>query len=351
MSLGQSIFLNARRVSRILQHRIVRHRPLRSLERRLPLDVIVFMYHVISEERLPYISHLYQYKTPAEFEADVVYLKNHYELPTWQEFLHRRNERQISTRPPAILTFDDGLSQCFHYVRPILLKHRIPCIFFVCKDFVDNARMFYRNKVALCLERVSTAALQEQQHMLHTVGAAFGIGGFSPIGFSTWLRGLEIVNEDSIDQVCQLLEVNVAKELQHRQPYLTTGQIKQLSADGFTIGGHSIRHGHVQLLGAVELEQEIVESCNFARELVGATDVPFAFPFGGEGLDCQFLNSLVKRHPLIRSMFDTAGHAADAPFIIQRIGADDPSPMPPGQSGLEGVTRSFYIDQLCRPHP
>lgn len=342
----------AARAAGVLRREFFRRLPIETLQRRAPRDLVAFSYHVVADERLPHISHIYDYKTAAEFEADVVYLKNRYLLPTWPEFLEERTAGRASGRQSAMLTFDDGMAECFDIVRPILLKHRVPCVFFVSKLFVDNQTMFYRHKVSLCLERVGGASTEEQLRLLRAVGQDCGIGEFSLGGFTSWLRGLEIADEATIDRVCGLVEVDVAAELARRKPYLTSRQITQLAEEGFTIGGHTVRHARLQLLGDAACDREIVESCEFVGQLVGAPDVPFAFPFGGAGLNRRLLGSIVERHPLIKFMFDTGGLATDAPFIIHRIAADEPTGMPAGRSGLDSVIRSGYAELLCgRPVP
>ena len=346
MKIVSALGSTAKRTVGFFRREIFLKLPLTALERRVPRDVVAFVYHVIADKPLPHIRHLYNYKTATEFEADVVYLKSRYQLPSWKEFIHNRGERYASGRPSAMLTFDDGMSQCFDYVRPILQKHQVPCIFFVTKQFVDNEHMFYRHKVSLCIERVNAGSRDEQTRLLRKLGQEFCIGEFSRCGFITWIKGFEIVNEAIIDHVCELLEIDVRTELNSRKPYMTSQQIQQLARDGFTIGGHSIRHGHLQLLGDAELEQEITDSCEYIQELVAAHDVPFAFPFLGNGLDRGLLGSIMQRHPSIKFMFDMAGLAADAPFIINRMSADEPAGVLSGRSGLEWETRSHYINCL-----
>ena len=325
--------------------------PLRDLEICIPRNVLALVYHCITDKPLPYIRHLYNYKTAAEFETDVIYLKNHYHLPTWEEYLRNRGDRDAAKRPSAIITFDDGLSQCFDYVRPILQKQQVPCVFFITKDFVDNQKMFYRHKVSLCVERICAAAPNEQSKLLCDVGRASGIGKFSRKGFVEWIKGLTIINEASIDRACEILGVNIEYELMTHKPYMTTQQIKQLALDGFTIGGHTLHHGPLQHLADTELEQEIVGSCEFVRQLTGTHHVPFAFPFGGSGLDRQVLESIMQRHSSIRFLFDTAGLDLDAPYIINRIPVDHPTDSQSNQSRLEEIIRFHYLDQLDGKEP
>ena len=338
----------ARQPLGFVQRRVLRQLPLTALEQRVPRDLIVFMYHVVADEPLPHIRHLYAYKSTAEFAADIAYLKTHYQLPTWPEFASRRGQQPKTGRPAAMVTFDDGLSQCYNIVRPILLQQQVPAIFFIVKKFVDNQQMFYRHKVSLCLERLEAASPSEQSRLLGKVGGEFGIGEFSPSGFRTWINGLEIVNEASIDQACELLEINIAAELQHHQPYLTSPQVVQLAREGFTIGGHSVHHGYLQLLGDQEWEREIVASCDFVAQLVGTPAVPFAFPFDATGFDRSKLQALLQRHPSIQALFGTGGLATDASIIINRIASDEPSRLAPNQSRLEQIIRDRYIDQACQ---
>ena len=337
-----------KRTATNLYRKLIPRLSLGALERFAPRDVVGFGYHLVSDKPVPYIRHLYSYKTPAEFEADVIYLKGRYQLPTWSEFLRNRAERRPSRRPCAILSFDDGLSQCFDFVRPILLKHRVPCIFFICKGFVDNHRMFYRHKASLCLERIITAPDAERSELLRHAGEAFGLGQFSAEGFVTWIKGLRMADEGSIDRICDVFDLDMTDELQRRKPYMTMQQIQQLAADGFTIGGHSLRHEHLSFMGNSVVEREIVESCKFVSQVIETNDVPFAFPFDGLHIDRQFLRSVRDRHPFIRVMFDRMNIAEDAPFIINRIPADTPSGMPPGQSGLQHLTQKVYAHHLCR---
>lgn len=126
--------------------------PFTLLARRVPRDVIVLMYHAVGESPAPHLRNLYPYKTQAQFEEDLILLKREFVLPTWAEFFANKNMSRLQERPSVLITFDDGLSDCYRSVRPLLLKHRIPCLFFVTEAFVDNRTMFFRHKASLCIE-------------------------------------------------------------------------------------------------------------------------------------------------------------------------------------------------------
>ena len=62
-----------------------------------------------------------------------------------------------------LLTFDDGLVECYDVILPILEKHSIPAVFFVNTAFIDNKDLFYRYKASLLVENISNKKLKDQQ--------------------------------------------------------------------------------------------------------------------------------------------------------------------------------------------
>ena len=101
-------------------------------------------------------------------------------------------------------------------------------------------------------------------------------------------------------------------------------QITDLAADGFVIGGHGRSHLPLQRMTAEEQEREIVESCAVVRDITGRKRVPFAFPYGGGGIDRGFLADVMSRHEFIELFFDTQGLRESPWFVVNRTWADFP---------------------------
>ncbi|RQV96591.1 hypothetical protein EH221_04705, partial [bacterium] len=115
--------------------------PPKFLMRLIGRDLVGVYYHVVSDDAIPHIMHLYDYKSPALFEQDLIYMKQHFNLIGYDALSERLSNRTGLDRKTAIITFDDGFSQCFSVVRPLLLKHQVPCTFFITTDYVDNRGM------------------------------------------------------------------------------------------------------------------------------------------------------------------------------------------------------------------
>jgi peptidoglycan/xylan/chitin deacetylase (PgdA/CDA1 family) len=133
------------------------------------------------------------------------------------------------------------------------------------------------------------------------------------------LLQLPAKDEPLVQRLLARLGIDARDYLQKAQPYLTSEQLRQLQADGFTIGAHSCSHRWLQDLPRADAEREIIESCRIVGKITGQPSVPFAFPYSGGGLDRAWLAGLRERHDVIGLLFDTGGVREDAPFVIQRV--------------------------------
>ncbi len=306
-------------------------------------EVIGLYYHVVSDEPLYHIKHTCSYKSSEMFEADLIYLKQTYNLISYEQFIEHYSLKTKIIPNSIILTFDDGFSECISIVRPLLLKHEVPCIFFITTDFVDNRTMFYKNKVSLCIERIRSF---ENLDVFSKINSTFEQCVESPESFVQWIKSLNSSDEDIIDEICNILGIDIEQYLITYKPYLTSNEIKLLVSDGFTIGAHSKKHLNLNLLSNEDMEEEIVDSCKIIMDLTQSDHIPFAFPFSSDGIDRHFLESLISKYKFIGLLFDTKGLRKDKDFIINRILADTPGVG--SKLNMPQVLRGAYQDHLIR---
>ena len=63
-------------------------------------------------------------------------------------------EKQLS-QGKVFLSFDDGLREVYTIIAPILKERGLPATFFITTDFIDNKKLFYRNKASLLIEAIA----------------------------------------------------------------------------------------------------------------------------------------------------------------------------------------------------
>ena len=172
---------------------IAPHIPLAAFRRLFPRSPIGFFYHAVSDEPLPHVRHLYPHKSTAEFEQDILYLKQHFTLVGYPMLCELAKISKQSTRIPtlptnaAFLSFDDGFVECYTVVRPILLKHNIPCLFFLATDWIDNQAMYYRGKMSLAIEAMAALNEEAQTDVLQKINQTFTLDLTSFSTFAAWV--------------------------------------------------------------------------------------------------------------------------------------------------------------------
>lgn len=284
-------------------------------------DVIGVFYHAVSDEPMEHVRHLYPVVPVAQFETALRYLKSQNNFVSYEQ-LHVHHMEGTPLPPRAVhLSFDDGFAECFTVVRPLLRKYDIPCTFFVATDWLDNRAMFYRNKASLAIQRFSESTNPERSEIFAMLHRRFGIM-IDSSSFVPWIKELRLPDETAIDEVCRALGIDIPAFLRKCQPYLTTPHIRQMHAEGFTIGAHTKTHRKLVALSDAEIESEILDSCQIVREITGQEIVPFSFPNSAFGLDRCLLAGIRVRHPFIGLLFDTKGLRRDVDFIINRVWAE-----------------------------
>ena len=291
------------------------------LSRLTRTKLLIPYYHVVSDEPVAHIKHLYKYKTIREFTDDLDFLLRNYSPIGLREVLS-----SIKTdRPPAervfLLTFDDGYREMSHTVAPILLKKGIPATFFVNSAFIDNRELCYLNKASLIVARFRQISSSRLARELATIFHADD-AGFDAI--ESQIVSVEYQRRDLLDQIADIMNLDFNDYLSESEPYLTANQITDLIQNGFTIGAHSVDH---PLYSSLTLEDQLyqtVESVRCVREMFHLDYGVFAFPFSDHGISRKFFARL-SHSGLVDASFGTAGLIDDSvPNHLQRFSLEKP---------------------------
>jgi len=221
--------------------------------------VIYPFYHIVSDNPPSHIKHLYPVRNIKQFEKDLDFLQKHFTASDFPVKGHN---------PQFILSFDDGLSEVYNIIAPILKKRNIPAIFFINSAFVDNKDMF-----------------------------------------SNYVSSLKKENPD----------IDFKDYLKNEKPYLTKQQISELKTLGFTVGAHSINHPLFSEISEEEQIRQTKECIKFVTANFNETQRLFAFPFTDKGVKDNFFE-IVFNEKIAEYTFGTAGIKDDKiTNNIQRI--------------------------------
>ncbi len=287
-------------------------------------DLVGIFYHAVSDDVMAHVRHLYPVVAVSVFKESLEFLKEGFYFVSY-DTLQAHYKNKIPLPPNALhLSFDDGFSECYTVVRPILLELEIPCTFFLTIDWLDNRMLYYRHQVSLCVHYAKGLSAHGFEKFLKSLNRQFEVSLADMDKFIQWISGFQDPNNLIVVEVSRLLELNIPAYIQEYQPYLTTAQVRKLHAEGFTIGAHGLTHQKLGFVPQKDLETEITGSCQAIQEITGQAIVPFSFPHSAGNVDRAFLGNILERNEYIGLLFDTKDMRTDAKFIVNRVWAERP---------------------------
>ena len=255
------------------------------LRRLLRVDPLIVYYHVVSDHKIPHLSNLYKFRNVSQFNDDLTVLQRFFQPLALQDFL-AAFEGTHSKPDSFMLTFDDGLSQCYEIIAPILNSKGIPAIFFLCSAFVDNKELAYDHKKSLLSAIVGQGELSSSQKK--EVGTLLNGVGLIEEDLVQGLMAVDYSRRQVLDRIAVILDFDFAAYLKTAQPYLTSERIIALLKMGHAIGAHSIDHPRYADLSLEEQIRQTCESVRFIKERFALNYGAFSFPHSDANVSKEF---------------------------------------------------------------
>jgi peptidoglycan/xylan/chitin deacetylase (PgdA/CDA1 family) len=274
------------------------------------MKIIPIYYHLVSNKRNPLVENLYSYKDIGNFRKDLDVLVKKYTILDYEDIK--------ANKSGLVLSFDDGFSECYNIIYPLLKEYSIPAFFFINNDFLDNKNMFYRAKISLLISKLAYLSPLIQRQIAYILECKV-----------TKIKEnlLAILEEDKhkLDNLMTTAELDIERYLEKETPYLSSEQVKEMINAGYYFGGHTHNHHRLKNLPNHEQEKRIVDSaldiqkrfnlpysiCSLPHNDQGISNKVFAsvssqidYLFGGYGLNHQrqynYLQRISNEHSPLR---------------------------------------------------
>lgn len=272
-------------------------------------------WHAVSDTPPAHLSQLYRVSSVAAFERDLDFFLKNYRSATVGEVCRSAQSGEKTDRL-FFPSFDDGMTECYQVIAPLLKRKGIQAAFFINPSFVDNKTLFHRHKSSLILE-----TLQRHPPTPEQVKEAewLVIQGNQATNLHQFLHRAVYTDHAVLDQVASVFGIDFNQYLISNQPYMTMAQIREIQADGFLIGAHSMDHREFFRSTEEEIYAQITESMNFLVRELNPEIKTFAFPFTDFGVpDAVFEKA--RQSGIVDLSFGTAGIKDETmPGHIQRI--------------------------------
>lgn len=283
--------------------------PLPILIKLTGIRTILPFYHAVSNDDLPHLKHLYPVISTSVFEKQLDYIVKHFRPASYDQLLTESKLKQ----PHFILSFDDGLRQFSDVVAPILIRKGIPATCFVNTAFIDNKAMFFRMKVSVMIEHLTTRTEAAVKEAIGLKCREIGIEYRHPVD----LKKITETHIGIIDKLGHLIGIDFDSYISNHRPYMTTEQLISLRKQGFSIGAHSVNHPYFPMLTHEQQLKETLDSVLYVKQKFAMQDGLFSFPYTDYTIGKHFFDAIGKEVCL---SFGTANIKRDSiPTHFQRI--------------------------------
>ena len=299
--------------------------PLRWLDGAIKGSVLLPYQHVVSDQALPHIRHIYPYKNIKQFRNDLDTLLKDFVPVSAEDVLLSFQDGKPLPRRAFLLSFDDGFREIYDIVAPELYAKGIPAVYFVCPAFLGNQKLFYRNAVSLLIDILRNGS---DQHAFIGIAAAVLESRYplSRQGLISALKKTSYSDKEKLLSLASLAGISFQEFLDKQQPYMTVGQVSQLAKQGFSIGAHSWDHPNYKYLETDEQIDQTSRSVAFVKEQFGQTRSFFAFPHADSGIGDDFFRRMDQEHPYIDLYFGVRNLQKETGNrVLHRFNAERPS--------------------------
>jgi peptidoglycan/xylan/chitin deacetylase (PgdA/CDA1 family) len=305
--------------------------------------MLVLGYHSILEEPLP--QPFRYHHTAREFQQHLNWLSQHCE-PVGLEGMERWFHGEwTGSRPPAVITFDDGYRNNSSLAADLLTRAGMPAIFFLSTGYVGTDKVLWPDELFVRIARWANDSIRTPD------GSSVSLPTAAPEKEALTFRILQSCKNSPEGRRIEYLEYlraggpDVAVKLHPQaQDFMSWDEARDLARRGFELGSHTVTHPLLSRIPAVQLKQELESSRATIEARTGARCIAIAYPNGTVADYNPEVLSAVEQSGyrwgfIVSGRWNQRGAGGTVPgrFTIDRI-------VPPGH--VDTDTFSFYASGM-----
>lgn len=305
-------------------------------------DVTIIMYHYVREiknSRFPEIKGL----EADLFREQLLFLKKNYNFVTAEEVIDSVYNNYKLPSKAVLLTFDDGYSDHYTYVFPVLQELGIQGSFYIPAKAVKEHKMLDVNKIhfILAAEPDKNKIISDIKLLIEKYKTEYNLQDFD-----FYYNKLAIeARYDTADVIFikRLLQAELDEELRckivdslfvkylhvdesefAKNLYLNEAQIKEMLKAGMHIGCHGYDHYWWNKLEPEELEREIDLSLEFLSNMgVDVSNWTAAYPYGSHSGEVEKLLREKKCRLAFTTQVNIANTSKETGLSMPRLDTND----------------------------
>jgi len=318
----------------------------RRLNRRKSL---VLLYHGVDADTVsPVLNFGGQHVRMQRFERQMRYLAAHYCVVPLDQLLN--GTRGVDAgKPLAAVTFDDGYRNLYFFAYPVLKRLALPATVFVITDSLQSGRPRWWDRLSAMVASTQSSTVrvpvQGKEHWFRVGTLAEKQAALRVLARE--LQGLPPPQREAL--LARLaVDLGVKEPMLPTSPPLTVSQLREMAADGISVGSHGCSHDSFLHLSRAQLLAELTESKGVLESVLQRPVPWLAYPYGDFSTDV----AAAAREAGYRGALTTIERLNDGipdPWAVRRMGVDDTMTLAcfiVATSGLRDVLKALL--RVCR---
>jgi peptidoglycan/xylan/chitin deacetylase (PgdA/CDA1 family) len=252
--------------------------------------IAVLMYHrVVRKQNPDYMQGYEKGQAESDYLAQLREIERVFHVISLEEFtsIVSGASRPESSRPMALLTFDDGDSDNFTLAFPPLWERNWPAVSFIATDFVDSAHRFYHLRVTnafnnLSLDGWNEAAIVPMPEPMKAVFESFA-PAYKDNKYSIrrqLIKPMDNLSPTERDAIIDNWERIAGGKYTLGIECMSWKEISSLPERKIAVGSHTVRHNKLELISIKETRRELTDSKMVLESKLGLPVTSICYPQG-----------------------------------------------------------------------
>jgi len=245
--------------------------------------VVALMYHELANDADDIESWMVVRRS--DFLRQIDHLSSHFTIVSLAEALGALNApaADVSDKPLAVITFDDGYAGNHDVLLPIIDARRIPVTIFLATEAIQDQRLYWYDRLVNELQDQPAGRYDLQHHGLGSYRFNETAGASNWVEIQRLLTDLKALPPDvRAQRVTALLDdFSAAERRRPRVRPLSIDQVRTLARSPWiTIGAHSHCHNLLPQLSRAGVDESVQTSKRLIESWIGRPVDAFAYPNG-----------------------------------------------------------------------
>ena len=215
-----------------------------------------------------------------QFEKEMAFLRRHVRLVDEDEVVRMAQSGETLTERCALVTFDDGYKDNFTLAKPVLEKYRVPAVFFIPVNAIEQSRLGWWDIIAYFVKRTGKQSIPFKGREL-PVASVYDEQAAIRVLLNHMKTTKHEESREFLSELSELCDVAFPSTEAQAAELMSWDEIRDIAhTEGLSIGSHTVSHRVLSTISDDEEQRELRDSRRFLQERLDCDIRSIAYPVG-----------------------------------------------------------------------